>query len=144
MSGCCSGTHQTNPAPRKHVCPGNGKAYNQVSADTIKHHIKAPWEWKVKDQKEQGYYFCTDPDCDVVYFGQDDSVITTSEVRTRIGAKESSGDALICYCYGVTRDQALNNPLARDYVISETRQKQCACSTRNPAGKCCLADFPKK
>ncbi|WP_143026648.1 putative iron-sulfur cluster-binding metallochaperone [Ferrimonas sediminum] len=141
MSGCCSSPRQETHYPKKHVCPKNGQAYGQVSATTIKHHIKAPWEWEAKDQ---GYYFCSDPACDVVYFGQDNSVIETSAVRTKVGVKEPSGDALICYCYGVTREEAENNPLVRGFVLEETKQKHCSCTTKNPAGSCCLASFPKR
>ncbi|MGF1735581.1 putative iron-sulfur cluster-binding metallochaperone [Photobacterium satsumensis] len=141
MSGCCSTSCQETFIPRKHICPVNGKAYSQVSKTTIKHHIKAPWEWVAK---EQGYYFCSDPDCDVVYFGQDNSVINTSEVRTKVGVKDQSASALICYCYGITKNEAENNPLAQKFVVEETKQKNCACTTKNPAGRCCLASFPKK
>lgn len=107
---------------------------------SIKHHIKALWDW---DDRDQGYYFCSDPDCEVVYFGQDNSVFNKSDVRTIVGLKEKSGNALICYCYGITKEEAENNTLAQSFVIQETKQKSCACTTKNPAGKCCLANFPK-
>lgn len=112
-----------------------------VSPKTIKHHIKEPWSW---NEKHQGYYFCSDPDCSVVYFGQDDSVIEKKLVRTEIGVKENSENALVCYCFGVTKAQATISALARQFVLEETKQKECACETRNPSGKCCLSDFPKQ
>ena len=141
MIDCCSTAGNTNTFPKKHICPVNGKAYGLISPVTIKHHIKAPWLWA---EKRQGYYFCSDPDCEVVYFGQDDSVIEKSSVRTEIGAKEKSMDGLICYCYGISRSEAQNNPLSRQFVIEETKHQRCACETRNPSGKCCLEGFPKK
>lgn len=140
MSDCCSTTCGSKSFPKRHVCPANGKEYGRVSSTTIKHHINAPWSWAEKDQS---YYFCSDPDCLVVYFGQDNSVIEKSQVRTEVGAKEKSKNALVCYCYGVTKLEAESNPLARQLVIEETKQKQCACEARNPSGKCCLAGFPK-
>lgn len=141
MSDCCSTTCSSKSFPKRHVCPINGKEYSQVSSTTIKHHINAPWSWV---EKEQGYYFCSDPDCSVVYFGQDNSVIEKSQVRTEVGVKEKSKSALVCYCYGVTKSEAENNPLARQFVIEETKQQKCACEARNPSGKCCLAEFPKQ
>ena len=141
MSDCCSTHCRTESFPRKRKCPVNGKEYGAVSPKTIKHHIKEPWLWKVK---HQGYYFCSDPDCSVVYFGQDDSVIEKESVRTEIGVKEQSENALVCYCFGITKAQAKISTLARQFVIEETRQKQCACETRNPSGKCCLSDFSKQ
>lgn len=141
MSDCCSTSDTTPPFPKKHRCPLDGKEYSQVSTSTIKHHIKAPWSWQAKDQ---GYYFCSDPDCPVVYFGEDNSVIEQDSVRTRIGTKEKPAEALVCYCYGVTRQEAENTPLIRQFVIAETKRQQCACEARNPSGKCCLSDFPGK
>jgi hypothetical protein len=141
MSDCCSNSCSPKPFPKRHICPANGKEYGQVSSTTIKHHIKAPWSWNAKDQ---GYYFCSDPECAVVYFGQDNSVIEKASVRTEVGVKEKSENGLVCYCYGVTKSEAKNNPQTRQFVIEETKQQQCACETRNPSGKCCLADFPKQ
>jgi hypothetical protein len=140
MSECCSTIPKQSLFPKKYACPVNGKEYHLVSSQTIKHHIKAPWSW---NQKDQGYYFCSDPNCSVVYFGQDNSVIEKSSVRTEVGLKEKSENALICYCYGVTKKEAKSNPATRQFVIEETKQKQCACQTKNPSGKCCLVDFPK-
>jgi hypothetical protein len=62
----------------------NGKEYGLVSSAAIKHHIKTPWSW---NEEVQGYYFCTDPNCEVVYFGQDDSIVNKSSIRTDIGVK---------------------------------------------------------
>ena len=141
MSDCCPTSCTQAEFPKRHACPVNGKAYGLVSAVTIRHHIKAPWQWQARDQ---GYYFCSDPDCPVVYFGQDGSVIEKRSVRTQIGVKDKSDNALVCYCYGVTKSEAQSNPLVRQFVMEQTKQRQCACETRNPSGKCCLADFPDR
>lgn len=140
MSDCCSTSCNTESIPKKHTCPANGKQYGQVSSTTIKHHIKAPWLWH---EKNQGYYFCSDPDCSVVYFGEDNSVIEKASLRTEVGVKEKTENALVCYCFGITKLEAKNNPHARQYVVEQTKKQQCACETRNPSGKCCLSDFPK-
>ena len=113
MSDCCSTSCDTASFPKKHTCPVNGKQYCGVSTSTIKHHIKAPWSWHENDQ---GYYFCTDPDCEVVYFGQDNSIIDKSMVRTGIGVKENSENSLVCYCYGVTKAAAKRDPRIRRFV----------------------------
>lgn len=141
MSDCCSSSScSSNSRPKKYRCPVNGKAYPAVSSTTIKHHIAKPWRWK---QKDQVYYFCSDPECEVVYFGEDDSIIKKSGLRTSVGIKENSPEALICYCFGVTQHDAVNNPEIREFVLQETKDKNCACEIRNPSGKCCLKDFPK-
>ena len=145
MSDCCSAS-ESDPdktAPDKssrHVCPQNGTACAQVARTTMLHHIQQPWLQALKDQN---YYFCDDPDCEVVYFGEDDSIIKKSQLRTQVGIKESSPQALLCYCFGVSRQMAETSPQAREFVVQQTRQSVCACETRNPSGRCCLKDFPK-
>lgn len=138
VSNCC---HTTQPEhPNRHVCPVNGKAYAEVPINTIMHHLKHAWEYPVS---EQSYYYCDDPDCDVVYFGLDNSTIVKESLRTKVGIKEQSDDSLICYCFGVTRQQSRNCPETRTFVIAQTRNHTCSCATSNPSGRCCLKDFPK-
>lgn len=141
MSDCCSAPGPSPQSSSRHRCPHNGQAYAQVAASTLLHHLQQPWLQSLKDQR---YYFCDDPDCEVVYFGEDDSVINKSQLRTRVGIKENDPDALICYCFGISRQQAETCPEAKAFVIEQTRQSVCACETRNPSGRCCLKDFPKK
>lgn len=137
MSDCCS---PSTPHTKKHRCPHNGIEYAEVSARTIAHHIRQSWSWQDLGRR---YFFCDDPDCDVVYFGDDDSVILKSQLRTRVGVKEAGDDALLCYCFGISRADALGDPAIRDYVVEKTRQGLCSCETSNPSGRCCLKDFPK-
>ena len=93
--------------------------------------------------KKQGYYFCEDPECDVVYFGEDASVIEKSALRTIVGIKERSKNRLVCYCFGITLEEATDNAGIREFVIQETKGQTCACGIRNPSGRCCLKGFPK-
>ena len=137
MSNCCSSSNNSQEKPKQHKCPVNGKLYKGVSPSTILHHINEPWNWSNKDQ---GYYFCDDPDCDVVYFGEDDSIIKKSSLRTEVGVKEKTDSSLICYCFGVSRAESKSQQI-KEFVIQKTKDKACACVTRNPAGRCCLKDF---
>jgi len=139
MSDCCSPSCQTD-APRKRKCPASGVEGVEVSMTTILHHVKSPWTWQAR---QQGYYFCADPECDVVYFGEDGSTITKSELRTTVGVKEASADAPLCYCFGISTRDALSDPALREFVVQSTRQGRCSCDTHNPSGRCCLKDFPR-
>lgn len=139
MSDCCSPSCGTK-RPRKHRCPANGVEYSEVSVKTMLHHMRMPWAWA---EKKQGYYFCEDPNCDVVYFGEDGSVINKSGVRTSIGVKEFSEDSPLCYCFGISKADFLSNPSLRDFVIQKTQSGLCSCETSNPSGRCCLKDFPR-
>ena len=138
MSDCCASTCNTGNHPRKHPCPVCGKDNTEVSVQTIMHHIKQVWQW---NSKNQGYYFCENPACDVVYFGEDNAVIPKSQLRTAVGIKESSPDTLLCYCFGVTRADVSNNPAIKDYVVKMTKEGVCSCETSNPSGRCCLKSF---
>ena len=138
MSDCCTVNRESEQHPRKYVCPKNGKQYLEVPFGTVLHHIRKPWELALKDQ---AYYFCDDPHCDVVYFGVDGSTISKDLLRTKVGIKETDMDALICYCFGVSKAQA--NKQVKTFVMEQTKHSTCSCSTSNPSGRCCLKDFPK-
>lgn len=140
MSDCCSTNKESEQHPKKHVCPVNGKQYLEVPYGTVLHHVNKPWDLA---PKEQSYYFCDDPDCDVVYFGIDNSTIKKNQLRTQIGIKETSEDAMTCYCFGVSKAEAKTDNKAKAFVIEQTRNSTCACTTHNPSGRCCLKDFPK-
>ena len=141
MSDCCSTSCDSDGVPKTHRCPVNGKVYKAISLKTVLHQIAEPWCW---DGLQDTYFFCDDPDCEVVYFAQDDSVIKKSDLRMPEGAKEGSKGALLCYCFGVSFHDAVENPEIRQFVIEQTKKGICACEIRNPSGKCCLKDFPKE
>lgn len=135
MSDCRHSECATESPLRMHVCPANGKEYRSVSLKTILHHINSPWEWT---EKQQGYYFCDDPECDVVYFGEDNSVVTKTELRTVVGIKECKPNTLACYCFGISNTDVQHHPEVRDFIVQMTKAGFCSCDTSNPAGCCCL------
>lgn len=147
MSDCCSNQEneskscEKNSLPRKYNCPVNEQLYVEVERKTVLQHIKSPWE---KSLHEDKYYFCDDPNCDVVYFGLNGSLINKSELRTVVGKKESDENALVCYCFGVSKYLAAKFPDIKTFVTQQTKEHNCACDVRNPSGRCCLKDFPKK
>ena len=110
-----------------------------MSARTIAHHIVGAWERVLTADR---YFFCDDPQCDVVYFGDDDSTILNSQLRTRVGVKDDASDGLLCYCYGVRKNDFKRNPATKAFVVAQTKAGLCSCETRNPSGRCCLKDFP--
>jgi hypothetical protein len=140
MSECCSSSGCNDIHPKKQRCPVNGHECSEVGVRTIAHHIKEAWHWQSTAKR---YFFCDDPTCELVYFGDDGSRILKSQLRTPVGVKEVSDDGLLCYCFGVTKQNFLNNPATRDFVVAQTKAGQCSCETSNPSGRCCLRDFPK-
>ena len=140
MSDCCTTSESKATHPRKRLCPGNGGEGMEVQARTIAHHIRHAWQWNDNGSR---YYFCADPECDIVYFGDDGSVILKSQLRTLVGVKEACGEALACYCFGVTKADALSDFGIRNFVVLQTKLGLCSCDTSNPSGRCCLKNFPR-
>ena len=140
MSDCCSSGKTTRSVRNTHTCPSNKQVYSEVTVATVLHHIRHGWNYSWQDKR---FYFCDDPDCDVVYFSDDDAVITQPDLSTKVGIKSDAEDAMICYCFGVTQADARQDPSIKDFVIQQTKSKFCTCETSNPSGKCCLKNFPK-
>ena len=138
MADCCS-TSKGCHAGKRFTCPVNGRQYVEVPLGTILYHIKKPWETPLKQQR---YFYCDDPHCDVVYFGEDQTCIDKSMLRGTVGVKENDENAVICYCFGVTKTEARSAHI-KAFVVEQTKSANCSCEITNPAGRCCLKDFPK-
>ena len=106
MSDCCPSSRKPEQSSSKHICPINGMEYKQVPFRTVIHHLRKPWQWK---SATKNYYFCDDPDCEVVYFGEDNTTIDEGSLRHVVGIKDRSDDAIICYCFGVSRADAVQD-----------------------------------
>ena len=139
MDNCCAQNEASKSYPKTHDCPVNGKKYDSVKRKTLLHHVSRPW---INTLGQQVYYFCTDPLCDVVYFGHDDSVIHTDELRTSVWQKTGDLGATICYCFGVTKYHTQQDMNIKSFIIEQTKKSLCSCETSNPSGRCCLKDFP--
>lgn len=137
MSDCCAASACTHPA--KQACPACGRECAEVPARTIVHHIAAAWRWTPTAER---HFFCDSPACEVVYFSTGETTIRQSQLRTRVGIKDTADDSLLCYCFGVSRADFRNDPATKDYVIVQTKAGLCSCDTSNPSGRCCLKDFP--
>lgn len=139
MTDCCTFANNQSRNPNKRCCPVSGMECSEVPVKTIAYHIRDAWNW---EERAERYFFCADPACDVVYFADDGTVIRQAQLRTRVGLKDRGDDALVCYCFGVSRADALKDSSIREYVKGKTKNKLCACDTCNPSGRCCLKDFP--
>jgi hypothetical protein len=134
MADFCSASDGKRARPERHRCPVNGLEYGEVSARTIAQHIKHSWKWSGNGLR---YYFCNDPNSDAVYFGDDDSVISKSQLRINVGVRPD--DAMVCYCFGLRRPMRAATP-ARDFVMAQTKRTLCS-ETRNPSRRCLLPIF---
>lgn len=101
MSKCCSGEPQVQ-APG--LCPSCGQKGKGVGEETLRHLLTEQACEKLQDIP---YLFCRTPACEVVYFSEaSPQVFVKSELRVRVGLKETSPPIPICYCFGFTREDA--------------------------------------
>jgi hypothetical protein len=140
MSNGCDTCSETSEA-KTGICPANGRSYSAVPFETLLHQLSKPWASEVR---EQAYYFCTDPECDVVYFGADRKTFRRHELRFEVGQKSRQVDRPVCYCFDISQaDIERDGERTRSFVVERTRDGSCDCKIRNPSGQCCLKDFPK-
>ncbi len=58
-------------------------------------------------------------------------------------------EKLLCYCFNITENAYKNalkqgkNAVLKDFVVYQTKTKQCNCENLNPSQQCCLKDFKK-
>ena len=142
MADCCSSNHvESKPAEKRKLCPSDHRESQQVPFKTILQHVKKPWQDLIAEQQ---YYYCESPECEIVYFGEDNSVIKQSELRSQVGIKSSaSDDALICYCFDVSVAEARQDESVMQFVTEKTKNQLCSCEIQNPSGRCCLKDFKR-
>ena len=141
MAECCDSKIGRETKTSKLDCPQCGEKCLTVLKKTVLQHLNQPW---IHELSSQQFYYCRTSDCDVVYYSKDGEVIyNKSELRTRIGIKEKLKDALICFCFGVSRSEAASDENIKNFVIKQTKDSMCSCETSNPSGRCCLKDFPK-
>jgi hypothetical protein len=92
------------------------------------------------------WFFCPDPECDVVYFTSDGETLSKDMLTVRVGLKESGPARPICYCFGhdfadVESEAAHSEESAIAADITEKcRQGLDRCEETNPQGSCCLGN----
>jgi len=143
MTSCDPSNDNKTTSIKKAICPINGLSYSRVKTKTILHQIKKPWQLNLL---KQDYFFCDDPACDVVYFGEDKSTLVRNDLRITVGQKSQGQEKTICYCFDIQlsdldAEKARLN--AKAFVVEQTKNNSCDCELRNPSGNCCLKNFPK-
>lgn len=87
------------------------------------------------------YYICKNGSCEVVYFNIANQFLT-SQLNKEVGYKHNSSDnALICYCYNITKSQLNEHTIG--YIETKMEEYPCECAKRNPYGSCCMKEIKK-
>ncbi len=132
---CCN----TTTKKTRMSCPACGQNCFPVSRQTILHQVQSPDNQRITDGD---YAYCANRECNVGYFSAFDSIPKTS-----LRAFQSGQSAMLCHCFDISESvyrAALDDGTAKAikaFVVQQTKEGLCACESRNPSGRCCLASF---
>lgn len=151
MSSCCNpgqpGETCVTVLTEKPIdprCAECGTEGRPVARQTILHHIKHEHLDRVNGET---YRFCSDLNCEVVYYGDGGTRFTVDHLRQLVTAKATGDARPICYCFGFTEGDARTEIEARGHstipaqIVGLIKAGICACEVRNPAGVCCLGEI---
>lgn len=142
MSDCCSSS-DSSKATSTGVCPKNGLEGKAVPKLTVEAILSAPARSRIQSDT---FYICMDPNCSVVYFGED-GLFEISDLVVAAGYKEEISPQTVCYCFGHSVEsieeeiQAIGRSTVVESILTEIKAGNCECATKNPTGKCCFRDI---
>jgi len=140
---CCLITEKTEAPPRA-ACPVSGTLSRKVQRRTLEHLLKPE---RVGSIANVQYYYCADPNCNVVYFSSHDVPnFTIDDVSIKVLPKDKGDDVNVCYCFDWTRGR-IKDEIARTgkstastQIAREVKAGNCSCDIKNPKGECCMGD----
>lgn len=134
---CCAAPAAKKAPGRCPRCGQRGKSVARLTTAALTRGI-AP--------ANQHFWLCRERACEAVYFGEDATVVTATDMTVAPGFKSTAPDALVCYCFQYRRGDieaelaAGGDTTIPSRISSEVEAGNCACEVRNPSGKCCLGD----
>ena len=96
--------------------------------------------------EQDGFRFCPDSACDVVYIHPSGSHFTKGDLAVPVFQKDSDPYRLVCYCFEhsvreVEQDAAPDGSSAiADSITQQCRKHLDRCEETNPQGTCCLGN----
>lgn len=124
------------------ICPKCGQPTLKVKEEAVKNQVIDAQNLSSKKGKWQ---VCVNENCDTVYL-KNDTQISKLEIKPVVFFKDKSDNAMICYCYKITKGEIR---LAIDKGCKSVgevykylkKTKSGSCSTNNPLGKSCSGVF---
>lgn len=124
------------------TCPVSGTKSKAVKSETLRSLVRTEQQARIG---EGPYYYCDAQGCDVVYFAGDGShVFALADLTVRVGVKEREAPRPICYCFGHTVEEVLEEirrtgrSTVADDIRTRLKSEGCDCEHTNPQGSCCL------
>jgi len=145
MSDCCYPNEEMTPVSQTSICPNNGSKGKIVPTITLKS-LLLP-EALALLNPNQTYRFCASPNCEVVYFSDDQQTFTTKDLKVPVFQKDNKETVPVCYCFGWTPKRiddeikTLGQTNAVEKITSHVQAKRCGCEVNNPQGSCCLVNI---
>lgn len=143
MSDCCSSEGSAdscaNVGDKGAIsrCIECGTEGRPVERQTLLHHVKHEHLERVHGK---AYRFCSDPNCEIVYFADSDTYFTVTHLRELVTVKTTGDARPICYCFGFTEGDARKEieltgrstiPLTVNRLIKAGMCRSVCVNTRN-------------
>lgn len=128
------------------TCPVVGKPGKPVQEITIRSLVS---EARLPEVEGHQWFFCAEPDCEVVYFTGDGKTIPKRDLNVHVGIKEKDGPHLVCYCFDHSEEnirkeiEETGKSTVLESITAKVKNGECRCETINPKGTCCLGDISK-
>lgn len=123
-------------------CPACGAEGKRVKTITLRSLVRPERQALIGDSR---YFFCGSMGCETVYFTKEESrTFSTLDLTVRVGIKESAPPRPICYCFGQSMEEILDEVerTGKSTVTADIKRRMaeegCSCETKNPQGACCL------
>ncbi len=115
-------------------CGNKGHAVKEITVKTFV---------KEKLDRYDGFFFCSNPECDTVYFNKKRNIyITKDKITTEIGLKKKNPPKKICYCFDFyIEDVVRDRKGVIENISRKIKEYGCECEIKNPSGRCCLTDI---
>lgn len=141
MGDCCGASkNATNDV----VCPLSKTKGKQVKLITLKSLLNANALARLESDKT--YYFCSEQECNVVYFNEEQQVFIKNDLKVPVFQKDIEEDVPACYCFNRTRARIreeikqTGKSQAVQEISMHIKANRCGCEVNNPQGSCCLGN----
>ncbi len=137
------GQSLNNESTKKLICPICAEVGKKVELFTVRSLTKEDF---IPMIQESDYFFCTNPDCEVIYYSLSQEVIRKHQIKTRVGLKEKESPRPVCYCFGHTIEDIHNEisekgkTTLEKEIADKIQAGLCHCEDANPEGRCCLGN----
>ena len=127
------------------VCGALGKPVQRITLGAL---LKPEHRALIPVQNE--FCFCRSPQCDVVYFRQNEALFRKADLGVPVTIKEPNNPTVpVCYCFGWTPEkiraeiESTGKSTVVDQIKAQVKSGNCYCEVTNPQGSCCLGNVGK-